>query len=88
MVIRSNLWPTLVNGKYKKRDAHYTFKLDGKKGFLNWLQGVKFPDKYAIHISRHVKMEVWQTLFPNDLTIAITNRRLGKEKKPFNEPTL
>ncbi|KAH0921374.1 hypothetical protein HID58_021392 [Brassica napus] len=26
---------------------------------------------------------VWQTLFPNDLAIAITNKRLTKEKKPF-----
>lgn len=26
---------------------------------------------------------VWQTLFPNDLAIAITNKRLSKEKKPF-----
>ncbi|TXG51033.1 hypothetical protein EZV62_023557 [Acer yangbiense] len=26
---------------------------------------------------------VWQTLFPNDLAIAITQRRLVKEKKPF-----
>ncbi|ONI06830.1 hypothetical protein PRUPE_5G083800 [Prunus persica] len=26
---------------------------------------------------------VWHTLFPNDLAIAITKRRLGKEKKPF-----
>ncbi|KAG6788411.1 hypothetical protein POTOM_004477 [Populus tomentosa] len=28
---------------------------------------------------------VWHTLFPNDLAIAITKRRLVKEKKPFEE---
>jgi hypothetical protein len=26
---------------------------------------------------------VWQTLFPNDLAIAITKRKLTREKKPF-----
>ncbi|KAK6130122.1 hypothetical protein DH2020_036138 [Rehmannia glutinosa] len=28
---------------------------------------------------------VWHTLFPNDLAIAITKRRQGKEKKPFKK---
>ncbi|KAI3453531.1 hypothetical protein Pfo_010194 [Paulownia fortunei] len=28
---------------------------------------------------------VWQTLFPNDLAIAITKRRQGKEKKPLKK---
>lgn len=28
---------------------------------------------------------VWQTLFPNDLAIAITKRRQGKEKKPIKK---
>lgn len=28
---------------------------------------------------------VWQTLFPNDLAIAITKRRQGKEKKSSNK---
>lgn len=28
---------------------------------------------------------VWHTLFPNDLAIAITKRRLVKDKKPFKK---
>lgn len=28
---------------------------------------------------------VWRTLFPNDLAIAITKRRQGKEKKPLKK---
>ncbi|XP_062074466.1 guard cell S-type anion channel SLAC1-like [Humulus lupulus] len=28
---------------------------------------------------------VWRTLFPNDLAIAITNKRINKDKKPFKK---
>ncbi|KAM1158960.1 hypothetical protein ACFX19_032751 [Malus domestica] len=37
----------------------------------------------VLFVSTLLHAFVWQTLFPNDLAIAITKTRLGKEKKPF-----
>lgn len=37
-----------------------------------------------LFISTFLHAFVWQTLFPNDLAIAITKRRQGKEKKSLN----
>lgn len=37
----------------------------------------------VLFISTLLHAFVWRTLFPNDLAIAITKRRLIKEKKPF-----
>lgn len=57
MGIRFNLWRMLIHGKYKKKNAKYTFKPDGKKEFFKWQQSVKFLDGYASNISKHVKMD-------------------------------
>lgn len=57
MGIRYNMWPVLVNCKYNKGHANYTYKPTGKRRFLNWLQSVKFLDGYANIISRHVKRD-------------------------------
>ncbi|KAL5748605.1 hypothetical protein ACOSQ2_025902 [Xanthoceras sorbifolium] len=37
----------------------------------------------VLFVSTFLHAFVWHTLFPNDLAIAITKRRLVKEKKPF-----
>lgn len=37
----------------------------------------------VLFVSTLLHAFVWHTLFPNDLAIAITKRRLVKEKKPF-----
>ncbi|KAB2635649.1 hypothetical protein D8674_026183 [Pyrus ussuriensis x Pyrus communis] len=50
MGIRHNLWPTLENGKYKKKNTNVTFNPAGKKNFLNY------------NIGRHVKMDIWTVL--------------------------
>ncbi|XWS61880.1 hypothetical protein CRYUN_Cryun07bG0162400 [Craigia yunnanensis] len=39
----------------------------------------------VLFVSTLLHAFVWQTLFPNDLAIAITKRRLVKEKKPFKK---
>lgn len=37
----------------------------------------------VLFVSTFLHALVWHTLFPNDLAIAITKKRLVKEKKPF-----
>ncbi|KAJ4843505.1 Guard cell S-type anion channel slac1 [Turnera subulata] len=39
----------------------------------------------VLFVSTLLHAFVWRTLFPNDLAIAITKRRLVKEKKPFRK---
>lgn len=39
----------------------------------------------VLFVSTLLHAFVWRTLFPNDLAIAITKRRLVKEKKPFKK---
>lgn len=39
----------------------------------------------VLFVSTLLHAFVWHTLFPNDLAIAITKRRLGKEKKAFKK---
>lgn len=39
----------------------------------------------VLFVSTFLHAFVWHTLFPNDLAIAITKRRHGKEKKPLKK---
>lgn len=39
----------------------------------------------VLFVSTLLHAFVWHTLFPNDLAIAITKKRLVKEKKPFKK---
>ena len=39
----------------------------------------------VLFVSTLLHAFVWRTLFPNDLAIAITKRRLAKEKKPVKQ---
>lgn len=39
----------------------------------------------VLFVSTFLHAFVWRTLFPNDLAIAITKKRLVREKKPFKK---
>uniref|UniRef100_A0A2N9EJR6 Uncharacterized protein n=1 Tax=Fagus sylvatica TaxID=28930 RepID=A0A2N9EJR6_FAGSY len=53
------------------------------KGFVLTLSFMSTTMVTVLFISTLLHAFVWHTLFPNDLAIAITNRRLVKQKKPF-----
>lgn len=53
--MRSNMWPTIVNGKCKKKNTNYTFKLDGKKKFL-------MQQLFPIGIRLYLDSEVVETI--------------------------
>ena len=55
------------------------------KGLAVTLSFMSSTTVSVLFVSTLLHAFVWRTLFPNDLAIAITKRRLGKEKKPFKK---
>ncbi|XP_050375556.1 guard cell S-type anion channel SLAC1 [Argentina anserina] len=55
------------------------------KGLAVTLSFISSTTVSVLIVSTLLHAFVWRTLFPNDLAIAITKRRLGKEKKPFKK---
>ncbi|KAL6177171.1 hypothetical protein ACLB2K_048697 [Fragaria x ananassa] len=55
------------------------------KGLAVTLSFMSSTTVSVLFVSTLLHAFVWHTLFPNDLAIAITKRRLGKEKKPFKK---
>ncbi|KAL3818158.1 hypothetical protein ACJIZ3_004063 [Penstemon smallii] len=55
------------------------------KGLALTLSFMSTTMVFVLFVSTLLHAFVWQTLFPNDLAIAITKRRHGKEKKPLKK---
>ncbi|KAL6182071.1 hypothetical protein ACLB2K_043494 [Fragaria x ananassa] len=55
------------------------------KGLAVTLSFMSSTTVSVLFVSTLLHAFVWRTLFPNDLAIAITKRRLGKAKKPFKK---
>lgn len=59
--------------------------IGNKQGLALGLSFMSSTMVSILFVSTFLHAFVWRTLFPNDLAIAITKRKHGKEKKPLKK---